>query len=90
MSVSQKSTALNLIDLGYALITGIVSIALTNAATKQLQALRKYKKRNSRNTKLKAAKKAIKHTLNLRITRVSVTLTSLDTITILILNILLG
>ena len=79
-----------LIDLGYALITGIVSIALTNAATKQLQALRKYKKRNSRNTKLKAAKKAIKHTLNLRITRVSVTLTSLDTITILILNILLG
>ncbi len=79
-----------LVDLGYALVTGIVSIALTNAATKQLQSLRKYRKKNSRNLQLKATKKAIKYTLNLRITKVSVTFTSMDAITILILNILCG
>ena len=78
-----------LIDLGYALVTGIVSIALTNAATKKLQSLRKYRKKNSRNLQLKASKKSIRYTLNLRITKVSICLTSLDTVTILILNILL-
>ena len=78
-----------LIDLGYALLTGIISVALTNAASKKLDKLRKYKKKNSRNLVLKATKKQIKYALNLKITKVSITLTSLDAITILILNILL-
>ena len=78
-----------LIDLGYALVTGIVSVALTNSASKKLNQLRKYRKKNSRNLALKATKKQIKYALNLKITKVSITLTSLDAITILILNILL-
>jgi len=48
-----------------------------------------FKKKNSRNLVLKATKKQIKYALNLKITKVSITLTSLDAITILILNILL-
>lgn len=78
-----------LTDLGYALLTVIISVALTNAASKKLDKLRKYKKKNSRNLVLKATKKQIKYALNLKITKVSITLTSLDAITILILNILL-
>ena len=76
-----------LIDLGYALVTGIVSVALTNSTSKKLNQLRKYRKKNSRNLALKATKKQIKYALNLKITKVSITLTSLDAITILIFNI---
>ncbi len=77
-----------LVDLAYALVTAIVSVALTKTAAKQIESLRKYRKKNSRNLQLKATKKAIRYTLNLRITKVSISLTSLDTITILLLNLL--
>lgn len=78
-----------LIDFGYAILVGIISIALTNATSRKLERLKKHKKKNSKNLVLKATKKQLKYKLNLNITKVAVTFTALDAVTILILNILL-
>ena len=77
-----------LIDLGVALLAGIVNVALMNSTINQLEQLKKYRKKNSRNLDLKATRKQIKYVLDLKLTQVSITFTSLDSVVLLILNIL--